>query len=116
MVNLVGGITVNQCDFCKYYTLKLQQNSGVNVISPANPNMYYSVLFLLLLMVLVNFHYKSLQGELWGWTCFYVGVAAVAFGSSYYHLKPNDDTLVWDRLPVSSVPSVVQFIEAFSDC
>ncbi|KAH7518823.1 hypothetical protein FEM48_Zijuj09G0212000 [Ziziphus jujuba var. spinosa] len=42
-----------------------------------------------------------LQGELWGWTCFYVGVAAVAFGSAYYHLKPNDARLVWDRLPMT---------------
>ncbi|KAK2446968.1 hypothetical protein P8452_11264 [Trifolium repens] len=48
-----------------------------------------------------NYFKLSLQGELWGWTCFYVGVAAVAFGSSYYHLKPNDDTLVWDRLPMT---------------
>nr|XP_048337027.1 uncharacterized protein LOC125424249 [Ziziphus jujuba var. spinosa] len=43
----------------------------------------------------------QLQGELWGWTCFYVGVAAVAFGSAYYHLKPNDARLVWDRLPMT---------------
>ncbi|KAK4271167.1 hypothetical protein QN277_019900 [Acacia crassicarpa] len=43
----------------------------------------------------------SLQGELWGWTCFYVGVAAVAIGSSYYHLKPDDARLVWDRLPMT---------------
>ncbi|KAI9087225.1 hypothetical protein K1719_030860 [Acacia pycnantha] len=43
----------------------------------------------------------SLQGELWGWTCFYVGVAAVAIGSSYYHLKPDDASLVWDRLPMT---------------
>ncbi|CAH9074627.1 unnamed protein product [Cuscuta epithymum] len=32
---------------------------------------------------------------------FYIGIAAVAFGSSYYHLKPNDATLVWDRLPMA---------------
>lgn len=38
---------------------------------------------------------------MWGWTCFYLGVAAVGVGSSYYHLKPDDATLVWDRLPVS---------------
>nr|KAJ0210508.1 hypothetical protein LSAT_V11C400226970 [Lactuca sativa] len=44
-----------------------------------------------------------LQGELCGWTCFYIGVAAVAFGCSYYHLKPNDGHLVWDRLPVSYI-------------
>jgi len=65
---------------------------------------------LLLMMILIIFHFKSLQGELWGWTCFYVGVAAVGIGSSYYHLKPDDASLVWDRLPVSSVPSVVEVI------
>ncbi|KAL3350120.1 hypothetical protein AABB24_022900 [Solanum stoloniferum] len=48
-----------------------------------------------------NYLKLSLQGELWGWTCFYIGVAAVAFGSSYYHLKPNDARLVWDRLPMT---------------
>lgn len=48
-----------------------------------------------------NYFRLSLQGELWGWTCFYVGVAAVAIGSSYYHLKPDDDRLVWDRLPMT---------------
>ncbi|XP_023734995.1 uncharacterized protein LOC111882854 [Lactuca sativa] len=48
-----------------------------------------------------NFFKLSLQGELCGWTCFYIGVAAVAFGSSYYHLKPNDARLVWDRLPMT---------------
>ncbi|KAH1251000.1 hypothetical protein HKD37_05G013831 [Glycine soja] len=40
----------------------------------------------------------SLQGELWGWTCFYVAVTSVAFGSSYYHLGPDDAGLVWDSL------------------
>lgn len=59
----------------------------------------------------INLRSKSLQGELWGWTCFYVGVAAVAVGSSYYHLKPDDARLVWDRLPVSSFCSV-EVIEA----
>lgn len=59
----------------------------------------------------INLRSKSLQGELWGWTCFYVGVAAVAVGSSYYHLKPDDARLVWDRLPVSSLCSV-EVIEA----
>ncbi|KAF5187947.1 Alkaline ceramidase [Thalictrum thalictroides] len=48
-----------------------------------------------------NYFQLSLEGELWGWTCFFIGVAAVAFGSSYYHLKPNDSRLVWDRLPMT---------------
>ncbi|CAN1305308.1 hypothetical protein LINPERPRIM_LOCUS26488, partial [Linum perenne] len=48
-----------------------------------------------------NYFKLSLQGELWGWTCFFVGVGAVAFGSAYYHLEPNDARLVWDRLPMT---------------
>lgn len=52
----------------------------------------------------------SLQGEVWGWTIFFIGVAAVAFGSSYYHLKPNDARLVWDRLPVSFLSYLLIFI------
>ncbi|XP_027908988.1 uncharacterized protein LOC114168393 [Vigna unguiculata] len=48
-----------------------------------------------------NYFRLSLEGEIWGWTCFYVGVAAVAVGSSYYHLKPDDARLVWDRLPMT---------------
>jgi hypothetical protein len=31
------------------------------------------------------------------------GVALVAIGSGYYHLRPNDGTLVWDRLPMTVV-------------
>ncbi|RDX84651.1 hypothetical protein CR513_34265, partial [Mucuna pruriens] len=56
-------------------------------------------------IVVVNYVMKicgiSLQGELWGWTCFYVGVTSVAFGSSYYHLDPDDAGLLWDRLPMT---------------
>ena len=32
---------------------------------------------------------------------FYIGVALVAFGSGYYHYAPNNETLVWDRLPMT---------------
>lgn len=48
-----------------------------------------------------NYLRLSLQGEVWGWTCFYVGVTSTAFGSAYYHLKPDDARLVWDRLPMT---------------
>ncbi|XP_037417063.1 uncharacterized protein LOC119280261 [Triticum dicoccoides] len=55
---------------------------------------------------LILCHYKNYfrlcsQGELWSWTLFYAGVTAVGVGSSYYHLYPNDATLVWDRLPMT---------------
>ena len=32
---------------------------------------------------------------------FFSGIFLVGIGSSYYHLAPSNDTLVWDRLPMS---------------
>jgi len=32
---------------------------------------------------------------------FFVGVVLVNFGSGYYHLWPGNETLVWDRLPMT---------------
>lgn len=31
----------------------------------------------------------------------FLGTALVAFGSGYYHLSPNNETLVWDRIPMT---------------
>ena len=35
------------------------------------------------------------------WIACVAGVVLVAFGSAYYHLQPSDETLVWDRLPMT---------------
>jgi hypothetical protein len=32
---------------------------------------------------------------------FFLGVALVSIGSGYYHLNPNSETLIWDRLPMT---------------
>lgn len=40
---------------------------------------------------------------------FFIGTALVALGSGYYHLQPNNETLVWDRLPMT-----IAFIAFFS--
>ena len=40
---------------------------------------------------------------------FFLGVMLVAFGSSYYHLNPNNTTLLWDRLPMT-----IAFMALFS--
>lgn len=47
-----------------------------------------------------DFFNISLRGEVWGWALFYAGIAAVAFGSAYYHLKPDDSRVMWDTLPM----------------
>ncbi len=40
---------------------------------------------------------------------FCVGVILTGLGSSYYHLNPNNNTLVWDRLPMT-----IAFMSFFS--
>ena len=35
------------------------------------------------------------------WMILFFGVLLTAFGSGYFHLRPNNDTLVWDRLPMT---------------
>ncbi|CAN6457199.1 unnamed protein product [Victoria cruziana] len=47
-----------------------------------------------------NYFGINLRGEIWGWFFFYAGIAAAAFGSAYYHLKPDDGRVLWDRLPM----------------
>ncbi|KAJ0800841.1 putative alkaline ceramidase [Helianthus annuus] len=73
--------------------------NALNVIS--NVPFFIIGVIGLVLCYYKNFFKLSLQGELCGWTFFYIGVAAVGFGSSYYHLEPNDARLVWDRLPMT---------------
>jgi len=35
------------------------------------------------------------------WLTLFLGVALVSAGSAYYHLEPNNETLIWDRLPMT---------------
>jgi hypothetical protein len=39
--------------------------------------------------------------ERWSYLVFFTGVALTAFCSAYYHLRPADDRLVWDRIPMT---------------
>ncbi|HEX7159594.1 MAG TPA: hypothetical protein VF214_11305 [Edaphobacter sp.] len=41
--------------------------------------------------------------ERWFYVIISVGLFCVAFGSGYYHLAPDNDRLVWDRLPMTVV-------------
>jgi predicted membrane channel-forming protein YqfA (hemolysin III family) len=40
-------------------------------------------------------------GLRWAVTSFFLGVALTAFGSTFYHLQPDNTSLVWDRLPMT---------------
>ncbi len=41
------------------------------------------------------------QRERWPYLFVFLGLLLTAFGSSYYHLDPNNARLVWDRLPTT---------------
>jgi hypothetical protein len=45
--------------------------------------------------------WRHRSGAWRSWLLFFAGVALVFFGSAYYHSDPGDDTLVWDRLPMT---------------
>ncbi|KAJ3694100.1 hypothetical protein LUZ60_009580 [Juncus effusus] len=42
----------------------------------------------------------SLKGEVIAWGFYFAGNAIAGFGSAYYHLKPDDDRIIWDKLPM----------------
>ena len=37
----------------------------------------------------------------WSWLILFISILFVAFGSTYYHLNPENQTLTWDRLPMA---------------
>ena len=41
------------------------------------------------------------HSERWMYMCLFAAVALTGVGSSYYHLEPNNERLVWDRLPIA---------------
>jgi len=49
------------------------------------------------------------DGAFWSWCALFVGTALVAFGSGYFHWRPENWTLMWDRLPMS-----ISFMGLFS--
>jgi len=65
-------------------------------------NVVSNIPFLLVgLIGLINL--KAIQGARMMYAVMLIGVILIAFGSAYYHLEPNNSTLVWDRLPMTIV-------------
>ena len=66
-------------------------------------NLRFVIAGLLGLLVLLG--RKSLPGGLpelnWAYVVFFAGVLLTGFGSAYYHLDPVNESLVWDRLPMT---------------
>jgi len=45
--------------------------------------------------------WRKRSGAWCSWLVFFTGVALVFLGSAYYHDAPDDNTLAWDRLPMT---------------
>jgi len=75
----------------------------LNVVS----NVPFLVVGALGLMLLLRHDAVGPQGpvqdgaERWPLLVLFGGVLLTAFGSAYYHLAPDNDRLVWDRLPMT---------------
>ena len=41
------------------------------------------------------------RSEKWAYAACFAAIGLVAVGSTYFHLSPSDDRLMWDRLPMS---------------
>ena len=44
---------------------------------------------------------QLIQSLKYAYLTFFIGVSLTGFGSAYYHLNPGNDTLFWDRLPMT---------------
>ena len=54
------------------------------------------------IVVLFTSSKKNLVTEIkWVYYLFFIGVVMIGFGSAYYHLAPTNQTLLWDRLPMT---------------
>lgn len=43
----------------------------------------------------------SSKNEWWPYFFVFAGATLIALGSAYYHYQPNNQTLIWDRLPMA---------------
>ena len=69
-----------------------------NVIS----NLPFLVVGVLGLYSILRSHRPCLIPEMKAaYILFFLGVSLVAFGSGYYHLRPDNASLVWDRIPMT---------------
>lgn len=80
---------------------------GIPNFGDVSSNLPFAVIGLWGLIFLLRMNSSQLSGhfidprEQWPYLFVFLGLLLTAFGSSYYHLHPNNATLVWDRLPMT---------------
>jgi len=65
-------------------------------------NVFSNIPFVLVGIMGIFYLIRKREGSShWSWLTLFIGVALVSIGSGYYHLNPNNETLLWDRLPMT---------------
>lgn len=76
-------------------------DSNKHLSVPNFHNVVSNILFIIF-PILGIFGLKSTREKISpSWATYLLGVLLVGPGSAYYHLNPNDFTLIWDRLPMT---------------
>lgn len=88
------------------YHLFSDQNSCLNINNCWNvlSNLPFLIIGIIGLLAI-----KKQQQNKLAYLLFFSGVGLVALGSGYYHYNPNNQTLTWDRLPMT-----IAFMALFS--
>ncbi len=80
---------------------------GIPNFGDVASNMPFAVIGISGLILLLRSHCRKDialfidEREMWPYLFAFIGLLLVAFGSSYYHLAPDNARLVWDRLPIT---------------
>ncbi len=70
----------------------------MNVIS----NLFFVIIGLYGIYQLKNNSFFTIsKTHILNYYLFFIGIVLTGFGSAYYHLHPNNDTLVYDRIPMT---------------
>ncbi|MBT4792158.1 MAG: hypothetical protein HON90_11350 [Halobacteriovoraceae bacterium] len=64
-------------------------------------NVISNIPFVIVAFIGLKQYITHKQRYSFSWLVFVIGVFLVGPGSAYYHLNPTDQTLVWDRLPMT---------------
>jgi hypothetical protein len=75
--------------------------AGIPNFFDVTSNVAFLVVGLAGLAVLAGRSRFETRWEFWPYATLFIGTTLTAFGSAYYHLAPDNERLVWDRLPMT---------------
>jgi len=102
---LALGLSDRVAQDCQYHNFSdtdsfLSIPNTLNVLSNVPFFIVGLIGFLLLLLKPIK-TFNIVNSNVYAYLILFLGTAIVGLGSSYYHLSPNNQTLVWDRLPMT---------------